>query len=271
MRARLNGIGIEYQDGGAGPAVLLGHGYSATGRMWDGQRATLGDRYRIVSWDMRGHGQSESPADPAQYSVAVTVADMRALLQHCGIERAVVGGLSLGGYVALAFYLAHPEMVRALVICDSGPGYRNAEARAAWNRRAHERAAELERRGLEALANRSREMREAMGHHRSAQGLAHAARGMLAQEGSQVIDALATIRVPTLVVVGDQDEPFLAPSEYMAKKIPGARLEVIPGAGHGAGKPRWKQVEESADLWSFIFWQLGVSPAAGSPAAATSP
>jgi pimeloyl-ACP methyl ester carboxylesterase len=234
MRAKLNGIEIEYQDGGQGSPVLLGHGYSATGRMWDSQRAALGDRYRIISWDMRGHGQTESPADPAQYSAALTVADMRALLQHCGVERAVVGGLSLGGYVSLAFYRAHPEMVRALVICDSGPGYRNAEARAAWNTRAHERAVELESKGLDALAGRSREMREAMGHHRSAQGLAHAARGMLAQQDSAVIDSLPSIRVPTLVIVGDRDQPFLAPCEYMAKKIPGARLEVIPDAGHSS-------------------------------------
>jgi pimeloyl-ACP methyl ester carboxylesterase len=234
MRAKLNGIEIEYQDGGQGSPVLLGHGYSATGRMWDGQRAALGDRYRVISWDMRGHGQTDSPDDPAQYSAALTVADMRALLQHCGVERAVVGGLSLGGYMSLAFYRAHPEMVRALVICDSGPGYRNAEARAAWNTRAHERAAELESRGLEALAGRSREMREAMGHHRSAQGLAHAARGMLAQQDSAVIDSLPSVRVPTLVIVGDRDQPFLAPCEYMTKKIPGARLEVIPEAGHSS-------------------------------------
>src|SRR6266511_1108544 len=68
------------------------------------------------------------------------------LLRHVGAGRAVIGGLSLGGYASLGFNLAHPEMVRALVICDSGPGYRNAEARAAWNQRAHERAAELESR-----------------------------------------------------------------------------------------------------------------------------
>jgi pimeloyl-ACP methyl ester carboxylesterase len=234
MKATLNGIEIEYQDGGQGSPVLLGHGYSATGRMWDGQRAALGDGYRIISWDMRGHGQTESPSDPKQYSAALTVADMRALLGHCGVERAVIGGLSLGGYVSLVFYLAHPEMVRALVICDSGPGYRNAEARTAWNARANERAAELETKGLEALAGRSREMREAMGHHRSAQGLAHAARGMLAQEGSAVIDGLGSIKVPTLIIVGDQDQPFLAPCEYMAKKIPGARLQIIPGAGHSS-------------------------------------
>ncbi len=232
-RARLRGIEIDYEVSGSGPPVLLSHGYSATRHMWDGQHRAFTD-YQIISWSMRGHGQTESPGDPSQYSADLTVADMEALLRHLGIERAVIGGLSLGGYVSLAFYLAHPEMVRALVICDSGPGYRNAEARAVWNQRAHERAAELERRGLDALSERSREMREAMGEHRSAQGLAHAARGMLAQEGSRVIDGLASVQVPTLIIVGDEDQPFLAPSEYMAKKIPGARLEVIGGAGHSS-------------------------------------
>ena len=232
MRAQVNGIAIDYEVTGDGPVVLLGHGYGSTRHMWDEQHRALADRWRVVSWDMRGHGQTDSPDDPARYSAALTVADMRALLQHLDVERAVIGGLSLGGYVSLAFVLAHPEMTRALVICDSGPGYRNAEARAQWNQRAHERAANLEAKGLEALARRSRETQQAV--HRSAQGLAHAARGMLAQEGSQVIDGLGSIRVPTLVIVGDQDQPFVAPSEYMAKKIPGARLEVIPGAGHSS-------------------------------------
>ncbi len=237
-RARLNGIEIDYEASGSGPPVLLSHGYSATRRMWDGQHRALGDAYQVISWSMRGHGQTESPADPAKYSADLTVGDMEALLRHLGVQRAVIGGLSLGGVASLGFYFAHPEMTRALVICDSGPGYRNAEARAAWNQRAHERAAELEARGLDALSGRSREMREAMGEHRSAQGLAHAARGMLVQEGSHVIDGLAGVQVPALIIVGDQDQPFLAPCEYMAKKIPGARLEVIAGAGHSSNLDR---------------------------------
>jgi pimeloyl-ACP methyl ester carboxylesterase len=232
-RARLNGIEIDYEVSGRGPAVLLSHGYSATRRMWDDQHRALGDRYRVISWSMRGHGETESPADPAAYSADQTVADMRALLGHVGVERAVIGGLSLGGYVSLAFYLAHPQMVRALVICDSGPGYRNADARRQWNERAQERAVALETRGLDALG-RSREVRESAGLHRSAQGLAHAARGMLAQEGSRVIDGLGAIDVPTLIIVGDKDQPFIAPCEYMAKKISGARLEVIRDAGHSS-------------------------------------
>ena len=230
-RARLNGIEIDYEVSGRGPTLLLSHGYGSTRHMWDEQHRAFPD-WRVVSWDMRGHGQTESPADPKQYSAALTVADMRALLQHVGAERAIIGGLSLGGYVSLAFALAHPQMTQALVICDSGPGYRNAEARAAWNQRAEERAANLEAKGLDALSRRSKETQQAV--HRSAQGLAHAARGMLAQDGSQVIDGLAGLRVPTLIVVGDQDQPFVAPSEYMAKKIPGARLAVIPGAGHSS-------------------------------------
>src|SRR5215468_7059761 len=233
-RIALNRIEIDYAVTGRGRPVILSHGYGATRRMWDGQHAALGDRYRLITWDMRGHGQTETPDDPAQYSTEMTVADIRTLLQALGVSRAVVGGLSLGGYMSLAFYLAHPEMVEALVICDSGPGYRNTEARAAWNERAHQRAANLEARGLEAFGGRSREVREALAHHRSAQGLAHAARGMLAQSDSRVIDGLASIRVPTLIVVGDQDTPFLAPCEYMAKKIPGAQLQVIAGAGHAA-------------------------------------
>jgi len=232
--AHLNGIDLWYKDGGRGPALLLSHGYSATGAMWAPQRPVLESAWRLITWDMRGHGQTESPADPARYSEELTVADMRALLRHLGVERAVVGGLSLGGYMSLAFYRAHPEMVRALVVCDSGPGYRNTEARAAWNQRAVDRASDLERDGLDALRTSSREMQEAMRRHRSAQGLAHAARGMLAQRNSSVIDSLPDVRVPTLIIVGDRDTPFLAPCEYMAKKIAGARLEVIRDAGHAS-------------------------------------
>jgi pimeloyl-ACP methyl ester carboxylesterase len=232
--AHLNGIDIEYQDGGSGAPVLLSHGYSATGRMWDGQRQAMGNRYRIISWDMRGHGSTSSPDDPAQYSHALTVEDMRALLGHLGIGRAVIGGLSLGGTMSLAFYRAHPELTRALVICDSGPGFRNEKAREEWNQRAQKRAADLETRGLAVLEGRSAETQQAIRHHKSAQGLAHAARGMLAQKDASLIDSLAEIRVPTLVIVGDQDTPFIAACEYMAKKISGAQLEVIKGAGHSS-------------------------------------
>jgi pimeloyl-ACP methyl ester carboxylesterase len=151
--------------------------------MWDAQIAAFAPRHRIIVWDMRGHGETDDPEDPAAYSEALTVAGMAALLRHCQIERAVIAGLSLGGYMSLAFHLAHPEMVRALMLFDTGPGFRNADARRVWNERTQQRARDLETRGFAALGQ-SDEVRAAQ--HRSARGLAGAARGMLAQADDHI-------------------------------------------------------------------------------------
>ena len=226
-----NGVSIYYEVHGKGPAVLLSHGYSATCSMWDGQIAAFKDRYKIIVWDMRGHGESDYPTDPTAYSEALTVADMAAILDACGEARAVIGGLSLGGYMTLAFHLRHKDRCRALMLFDTGPGFKKTEAREAWNQRARSRADDLDARGLAALGP-SDEVR--MSQHRSASGLAGAARGMLAQENDGVIQSLETIAVPTLVLVGANDTNFLAATDYMAAKIPGARKAVIQGAGHAA-------------------------------------
>jgi pimeloyl-ACP methyl ester carboxylesterase len=103
-----DGVKIYYEHRGAGAAVLLSHGYSASARMWAGQLDALADAYHVIAWDMRGHDRSDSPDDPALYSHEATVADMAAILDACGERRAVIGGLSLGGYMSLAFNLAHP-------------------------------------------------------------------------------------------------------------------------------------------------------------------
>jgi pimeloyl-ACP methyl ester carboxylesterase len=226
-----DGVGIYYETHGDGPTVLLTHGYSATSAMWAPQIAALASRYRLVLWDVRGHGASDSPEDPALYTEAVCVEDMAALLDRVGADRAVIGGLSLGGYLSLAFNVAHPGRVRALMLFDTGPGYRNADARAGWNRMAQQRADALESRGLAALGD-GREV--AASRHRSAAGLARAARGILTQQDARVLESLPGVRVPTLVLVGAKDEAFLAATDYMAAKIPGATKVVIPEAGHAA-------------------------------------
>jgi pimeloyl-ACP methyl ester carboxylesterase len=225
-----DGVKLHYEVHGSGPALLLTHGYSSTSAMWKGQIEALSKDHQLVLWDMRGHGQSDYPDDPAAYSEALTVADMAALLDEIGAESAIVGGLSLGGYMSLAFYRAHPERVRALLIIDTGPGFKNDDARDAWNKRAHETGDAFEREGLAVLQSLSRERSTVS--HRDASGLARAARGMLAQRNARVIESLPGIRVPTLVVVGADDAPFLAASDYMAAKIPGAKKVVIPAAGH---------------------------------------
>ncbi len=226
-----NGVQIYYEVHGSGPTVLLTHGYSATAEMWQPNIDALSRHYHLILWDMRGHGQTDSPDDPAAYSEELTVGDMAALLDVHGVEHAVIGGLSLGGYMSLAFQLAHPKRVTALMLFDTGPGYRKDDGRAGWNKRAEATAREYEIKGLAALG-RSAEVLTS--HHRSAQGLAHAARGMLAQRDARVISSLDSIKVPTLVLAGAKDEPFLAATDYMASKIPGATKVIIPDAGHAA-------------------------------------
>jgi pimeloyl-ACP methyl ester carboxylesterase len=226
-----DGVKIYYEAAGQGFPVLLSHGYSSTTRAWQGQVDALKDRYQVITWDMRGHGQTDSPEDQAQYSEDATVEDMAAVLRAAGASQAVVGGLSLGGYASLAFYLKYPEMVRALMLFDTGPGYRNPQARAGWNETSEQRARDFEAKGLEALGGGA-EIR--ISQHRSAAGLAKAARGILAQFDSRVIESLENIKVPTLVLVGAKDQPFLAATDYMANKIPNATKVVIPDAGHAA-------------------------------------
>jgi pimeloyl-ACP methyl ester carboxylesterase len=227
-----DGVHIYYETHGEGPVILLTHGYSATAGMWKGQIAPLSQHHKLVLWDMRGHGQSDYPEDQSQYSEQATVADMLALLDEVGAKRAIVGGLSLGGYMSLAFYRAHPERVSSLLIIDTGPGFKNDQAREAWNTYALETADRFERQGLEPLQSASAE--RATAAHRSADGLARAARGMLTQRDDRVMRILPEIKAPSLIVVGGEDKPFLNASDYMAAKIPGSRKVVIPGAGHAA-------------------------------------
>jgi pimeloyl-ACP methyl ester carboxylesterase len=224
------GVKIHYEVHGSGPPLILTHGYSSTSEMWRGQIEALSKHHKLVLWDMRGHGQSDYPLDPNAYSEALTVADIAALLDEIGAESAIVGGLSLGGYMSLAFYRAHPERVRALLIIDTGPGFKKDDAREVWNKRALDTAERFEREGLAVLQSASRE--RSMVSHRDASGLARAARGMLTQRDARVIEVLPEIKVPSLIVVGADDAPFLAASDYMAAKIPGAKKVVIPSAGH---------------------------------------
>jgi pimeloyl-ACP methyl ester carboxylesterase len=207
-----DGVRIHYDCGGSdndGLPILLSHGYGATSRMWEPNLPALVAERPVITWDMRGHGRSDSPGDPAQYSHDACVADMAALLDACSAPRAVLAGLSLGGYLSLKFWLAHPERVAALMLFDTGPGYRSDEARERWNDRAM------------VTAGRA-----------SSSGLAHAARGMLAQQDASVIECLPSVDVPTLVLVGADDQPFLGAADYCASKIAGSTKAVIPGAGH---------------------------------------
>ena len=224
-----DGVRIHYEVTGEGPAILLTHGFAASSRMFASTVPTLATDHRVITWDMRGHGRSDYPEDPAQYSVPLVMGDMEALLDVAGADRGVILGHSVGGFLALEFNLAHPERMAAIVLEDTGPGYRKDEGRQGWNDTAEAYAVDLETNDLDGI-HVSEELDPTV--HRDATGLARAARGILKQHDARVITSLEAISVPVLIVVGEQDENFVNPSKYMAAKIPGARLEIIPDAGH---------------------------------------
>jgi pimeloyl-ACP methyl ester carboxylesterase len=230
---RDNGVRIAYDvfnPDAAGPYLLLSHGFSATSAMWARNVDALAAGRTVVAWNQRGHGDSDSPDDPASYGHEHCLADMLALLDAVGAAQAVLVGMSLGGYLSLAFCRAHPARVAALVLVDTGPGFRNDEARERWNEWARQRGDEIDRAGLSAAA--STEVRQA--RHRDVHGVAQAARYVLTQADGSVMQSLPGIAVPTLVVVGADDTNFLAAADYMTRTIPGARKVVIEEAGHAS-------------------------------------
>jgi pimeloyl-ACP methyl ester carboxylesterase len=218
---------------GARPPLLLTHGFGATSGMWAPNVAALTSDRQALTWDLRGHGRSEAPE---RITHDDCVADMAALLDVLDAPRAVLCGMSLGGYLSLLFRLRHPERVAALVLVDTGPGFRSDTAREEWNATALRTADALERDGLEVLPQTAEHAQA--NHANGATGVAHAARGILTQRDGSVIASLPEIDVPTLVVVGADDAPFLGAADVMEARIPRAKKVVIAGAGHAANMDR---------------------------------
>jgi pimeloyl-ACP methyl ester carboxylesterase len=226
-----NGVRLRYDVFPGGPAtpVLLTHGYSATRAMHAQTVPALTPQRTCITWDVRGHGDSDYPPHAEQYSIPLTIDDMRAILDAEGLDRAVLLGHSMGGFLSLTFQRTYPERVAGLVLVGTGPGYRRDDGRAGWNKICEAYATTYEQRGLDGMSD-SDEVRVA--HHRSADGLILAARGILRQHDAEVIDHLSEIDVPVLLIAGAEDRPFIDAMNYMAKKIPNAQMVTIDGAGH---------------------------------------
>jgi len=238
--AMINEAELYYEVHGDGFPLVFTHGFAGTTWMWHPQTPVLLQRYKFIFWDARGHGQSASPHSRDQYSADIVVDDLYQLLRLLNVEKAVVGGLSMGGYLSLRFYMCHPEMVAALILMDTGPGYRNPAHMAEWNEEQERRARLLETQGIEAFVDDvatatldTYTPRDLM-LRQNPVGLAHMARKVAAQHDSRVISSLGDVKVPTLILVGDRDTPFLKASEYMAKAIPGAEYVVISNGGHAS-------------------------------------
>ncbi|HXI92408.1 MAG TPA: alpha/beta hydrolase [Blastocatellia bacterium] len=241
MLINVNGISIDYRDQGAGVPVIFIHAFPLNQTMWDDQLAVLHNRCRIITLDLRGFGQSDAPQGP--YLMDQMAADVRVLMSALGIDRAVLVGLSMGGYVSLAFSRNYPDSVHALVLADTRASADTHESRI----RRLKSAERAEREGARVIAEdmiplllgrTTLESRpsvvarvRAMIESNSPLGIAGAQRAMAERRDSTYI--LPGIDFPVMIVVGSEDT--LTPvteAESLRSGIRGARLRVIEGAGH---------------------------------------
>ncbi|MHB1312491.1 MAG: alpha/beta fold hydrolase [Gemmatimonadaceae bacterium] len=241
-----NGHAIGYDDVGQGIPVLFLHGFPHNRSLWSPQLGALAADARTIAMDLRGFGES---APCASYSVDDYADDAAALLAELGIDRAVIAGLSMGGYAAFAFWRRHRDMVRALVLCDTRPGADGDEARAArrvMQEQAQERGslaiADQMIPGMVGATTRAKHPELVDELHRMMSlapvaGVVGALDALMGRPDSTA--TLATIDVPTLILCGDED--VLTPvkeSRAMHLAIAGSRLEIITGAGHASNAER---------------------------------
>jgi pimeloyl-ACP methyl ester carboxylesterase len=244
--ATRDGHAVYAEAHGAGIPLVLSCALATTHENWRPQVAPLvAAGARVVLWDYLGHGLSDAPADPAAYHMDRVVEDLACVLDAAvGDEPAVVGGLSFGGLLSLHLALAQPRRVRALLLVDTGPGFKNAEAQAGWEARVEKIASAAERRGMGEYAARAAAQLVGQRTDTPAARAAHAAVAAQTPHGvanfarrvagpaSPVIDRLGEIDVPALVIVGEKDDAYLRAADVLAARLPRAERRTIAGAGH---------------------------------------
>ena len=244
--ARVNGVELYYEDTGEGYPLVLSHEFAGDYRSWETQVRYFSRRYRVITWNYRGYPPSEVPDDPAAYSEEQLVADLYGLVRHLGFEQAHIAGLSMGGAVALKLGIAHPEVCRSLVIAGAGSGSVNREQfvreallQADRFEREPDRAFDLYAVGPARVQLRQKDPRgwqefaEQLKSH-SPRGSALIMRGVQAKRKTifDVEGELAKVDVPSLIMVGDEDEPCLDSALLMKRRMPRAGLVVFPKSGH---------------------------------------
>ena len=241
MKVRINGVLLAYSDQGEDLPLVFLHGFPFNRAMWQPQEQALVSRFRIISVDLRGHGESDAPW--WRYSLEQHADDVKTLLSHLGITRAVFVGLSMGGYLAFALYRRFPELIRGLVLADTKAEADKPE-QARWRFDLAQRAAtggatvvvnEMLPKLLSAktytnhpiIVERVKAIMEAS----PVPGIIGDLMAMAERPDS--VGLLASITVPTLVIVGE-DDGLTTPMDAarIAQGIPGAKLVTIPDAGH---------------------------------------
>jgi 3-oxoadipate enol-lactonase len=239
----IKGLDIHYKEKGQGFPIVLIHGYTGNLRNWVLQVREVAQTYRTISLDLRGHGLSVKPTQREDYSLELFATDVHGLLDALAVPECYLVGHSMGGMVAQEFILRHPEMVRALVLVDTAADVPQALP---WQERA--RLLELARtEGMDAvfeemartpplasqLVEENPELIDVWREQflmTSLEGYLYC--GQTIANRHPLLEELSQIRVPTLIICGELDEPFLEPSRRMHQRIADSELVIIAGAGH---------------------------------------
>jgi pimeloyl-ACP methyl ester carboxylesterase len=264
-RIHVGDLAVAISDVGDGPPVVLLHGLACGQRMWFHQVRALRSHFRVVTYDQRGHGGTDAPAVATGYSAALLARDLVGVLDALKIERAAIVGFSLGGGPALALASSQPQRVSRLVLADVGAGADDPVKIEAMARRwvtlidegaTNELVCEMLRSELfKVYARRDTRYRDHMAaliRATPAIGLRFLLSEILAKRKSlfRLTAVLQTLRVPTLVMVGQQDYVCSKAVRLMAQSIPGAELKVIADSGHMA--PLEQPAAFSAALIEFL-------------------
>lgn len=239
--ARVNGLDYYYEEKGSGTPVVFAHGLTFNRHMWDPQVEALSGRYRCIAFDFLGHGGSGTA--PGDYSLEDEAENLHGLLQQLGASPAHVVGLSMGGMVGMRLALAHPEDVRSLALLDT-----SAEGELPDRRPQYEAMAEMARsQGPASVVNAVIPIMFSQGFIQgqpqkveeyrqyfntlNLDGLLAATKAVTRR--TDILDQISRIRVPTLVIVGENDVATTPDkARNIVERIQGARLATVPGAGH---------------------------------------
>lgn len=242
-------IELHAEDTGSGDPIVFVHEFAGDHRSWEPQVRHFSRRYRCITYAARGYLPSDVPEDVAKYSQSRVADDIRDVMDGFGVETAHIVGLSMGGFATLHFGLAYPERARSLVAAGAGAGS-DPDYHALFKREAVQVAEVIEAKGMAAFAQiygeaatrqtlRDKDPRgfdEFVRHlaEHSAEGSANTMRGYQATRPSlyDFSAAFAAMTVPTLLVIGDEDDHCLTPGLFLKKTIPACGLAVLPKTGH---------------------------------------
>ena len=244
-----DGVNLHYEEAGSGTPIVFVHEFGGSYRSWEPQMRYFSRRYRAIAFAARGYPPSDVPPDTEAYSQLRAAQDIAAVMDAAGIARAHIVGLSMGGFATLHFGLESPE--RALSLVVAGAGYGAEKQHEEYFRSVSlEVARQFEIQGSESFAktyalgasrvqfqNKDprgwQEFAGMLGEH-SAVGAANTMRGVQARRPSiyDLEERLKKMRVPTLVMVGDEDDHCLQPGIFLKKTLPASGLLVLPKTGH---------------------------------------